>query len=154
MRLEGFHERLAERLPTWVRGIPFLPEHGMLIGLRGGLTHRQQRFIYGFQAAAGPAVSLIFGDRLGACFGVFPVSECRVELWTSISDHARTNYPVSIVKIGRAVVSVIEQYPRLTFAQVSVSMSSDRDINYAKRIGFVDEIEFGDDLLVFERELR
>jgi len=154
MFLPDYPKLLTQRLPNRVRAIPFLPEHAILVGTQSGLNPRQQRFIYGFQAAAGPAVSLIFGERLAMCFGVFPVSEHRVELWMVLSDHGREHFPIVVVKVGHAAVYCLQQYPRLTFAQVSITKGDDRAFAYANRIGFRDVAEVDENMIVLERKLR
>jgi hypothetical protein len=132
----GFLEALRAAVPARVRLIPFHPAHTLLVEPDPRLTIRQQLYIYGFQAAGGPAFSICVDETLTSCFGLFPCGERVAELWMLGTNEARARFPKLILQTGRAVVYVSWQYLLLTKLQIRVQRTNEVARRYAERLGF------------------
>jgi hypothetical protein len=135
-------EYLAPRIPRRLRLVDFHPAHAALIsersdhGIQDGLSPRQRLFLYGFQAAGGPALSVCTDDALTACFGVFPVEPGIGEFWTVSTTASRKRFPKLTLQLGQVVLYSAYQYLLLTKLQIRVQRTNEVARRYAERLGF------------------
>lgn len=115
---------------------PFRAEHALLVQRDSALTDRQMLFIYRFQAAAGPALSVCVDALLIGCFGLFPETPGEAELWMLMTEDARRRFPKITLQVGHAVVYSALHYHLLTKLRVRIQRTDARARRYAERLRF------------------